>query len=63
MGINFIDFVTMVRIKEATRLLENTSLRISEIAERLGYADLAYFSNIFKRVMDSTPSEYRRNLS
>lgn len=58
--VNFTDYVTKVRMKEATRLLEKTSLRISEIAERLGYADLAYFSNTFKKTMGSTPSDYRK---
>mgnify|MGYP000342017955 CR=1 FL=1 len=58
--INFTDYLTKVRMKEATRLLEKTSLRISEIAERLGYADIAYFSNTFKKIMGATPSEYRK---
>lgn len=57
---NFTDYLTKVRMKEATRLLEKTSLRISEISERLGYADLAYFSNTFKKTIGSTPSEYRK---
>ena len=59
-SVNFTDYLTKVRMKEAIRLLEKTSLRISEIAERLGYADLAYFSNTFKKVMGATPSEYRK---
>lgn len=59
--VNFTDYMTKVRMKEATRLLEKTSLRISEIAERLGYADLAYFSNSFKKTMGLTPSDYRKN--
>ncbi|CAM4125687.1 response regulator [Paenibacillus alkaliterrae] len=59
-NINFTDYMTSVRMKEATRLLEKTSLRISEIAERLGYADLAYFSNTFKKSVKVTPSEYRK---
>ncbi|MEX1029910.1 MAG: response regulator [Paenibacillaceae bacterium] len=59
--VNFTDYLTKVRMKEATRLLEKTSLRISEIAERLGYADLAYFSNTFKKTMGTTPSDFRKN--
>ncbi|WP_419872562.1 response regulator transcription factor [Candidatus Pristimantibacillus sp. PTI5] len=59
-GHNYTDYMTGIRMKEATRLLEKTSLRISEIAERLGYADLAYFSNTFKKIVSVTPSEYRK---
>jgi YesN/AraC family two-component response regulator len=59
-GTNFIDYVTRLRLKEAKRLLSSTTLRISEIAERLGYSDLAYFTNIFKKVCQVTPSEYRK---
>lgn len=57
---NFTDYMTERKMKEAARLLEKTSLRISEIAERLGYSDLAYFSNTFKKAVKLTPSEYRK---
>ncbi len=59
-GTNFIDYVTQIRLKEAKRLLSSTTLRISEIAERLGYSDLAYFTNMFKKAFQTTPSEYRK---
>lgn len=59
-GTNFIDYVTKLRLAEAKRLLTATTLRISEIAERLGYSDLAYFTNIFKKSCQVTPSEYRK---
>jgi YesN/AraC family two-component response regulator len=55
----FVDYITELRIEESKRLLQNTTLRISEIAERVGYSDLAYFSNNFKRLVGSSPSEYR----
>lgn len=59
-GTNFIDYVTKIRLTEAKRLLTVTTLRISEIAERLGYSDLAYFTNIFKKSCQVTPTEYRK---
>ncbi len=62
-GTNFSDYIVNVRLQEAARLLEQTSLRISEIAERLGYSDLAYFSNCFKKQNGMTPSQYRKNKS
>ncbi|WP_371374635.1 response regulator [Sporomusa aerivorans] len=59
-GTNFIEYITRLRLREAKRLLQSTTLRISEIAERLGYSDLAYFTNIFKKLCRVTPSEYRK---
>lgn len=55
----FVDYITELRIEESKRLLQNTTLRMSEIADRVGYSDLAYFSNNFKRIVGSSPSEYR----
>ncbi|MBW4840228.1 MAG: response regulator [Paenibacillaceae bacterium] len=61
MNMNFIDYVLEQRMARAKQLLAQTSLRISEIAERVGYSDLAYFSNAYKRVTGMTPTEYRKN--
>ncbi|MBO1513467.1 response regulator transcription factor [Metabacillus bambusae] len=57
----FVDYITEIRMKEAKRLLLYTSLRISEIAERVGYSDLAYFSNNFKKITGSSPSVFRKS--
>lgn len=57
---NFIDYIAEVRMEEAKRLLGATSLRISEVADRVGYSDVAYFSNTFKKWNGCTPSEYRK---
>lgn len=56
----FMDYVMKLRMEEAKKLLLSTSLRISEIADRLEYNDIAYFSNTFKRIYGKTPSEYRK---
>ncbi len=57
---NFVDYIAEVRMQEAKRLLSATSLRISEVADRVGYSDVAYFSNTFKKWNGCTPSEYRK---
>lgn len=57
----FVDYLTVLRIKEAKRLLLYTSLRIAEIAEIVEYADLAYFSNNFKKITGSSPSDFRKS--
>lgn len=43
----------------ARELLENPALRISEIAERVGYADTAHFSRVFKKLEGMSPGEWR----
>ncbi|MEH7235733.1 response regulator transcription factor [Bacillus sp. JJ1562] len=57
----FVDYVTEIKIQEGKKLLANTTLRMSEIADRLGYADVAYFSNNFKRMTGLSPSDYRKS--
>ncbi|UJF34858.1 response regulator transcription factor [Paenibacillus hexagrammi] len=60
MNQTFVEYVLQLRMNEAERLLTHTSLRISEIAERLGYTDVAYFSSTFKRLKGVSPSEFRK---
>jgi YesN/AraC family two-component response regulator len=59
-GQKFVDYIVIQRMEEAKKLVRATSLRISEIAERLGYQDIAYFSNTFKKVTGKTPLEFRK---
>ncbi|MGG6312526.1 response regulator transcription factor [Paenibacillus macerans] len=61
MKVNFIDYVLERRMERAKQLLAHTTLRISEIADKAGYSDLANFSNAYKRVTGMPPSEYRKN--
>ncbi len=57
--IRFVDYVTAIKIKRAAYLLENTQMKITDIAERLGYKDIGYFSRLFKKEYEIPPSEYR----
>jgi YesN/AraC family two-component response regulator len=59
-GGKFVDYVIEMRMEEAKKLLLKTSLRVSEIAERLGYGDISYFSSTFKKLIGCTPLEYRK---
>ncbi|MDD3219549.1 MAG: response regulator [Lachnospiraceae bacterium] len=60
-GENFIEYLTAIRIKNARLLLKNTEKSIKEICVESGYSDPNYFSRIFKKYMEVTPSEYRDN--
>jgi len=50
---------TGLKMARARRLLDTTSLHVSEIAREVGYADAFYFSRQFSRVHGISPSEYR----
>lgn len=58
-GITFSNYVNYLRIKKAETLLRNTNMTITEIAISIGYNDVAYFSRIFKKQKNISPSEYR----
>ncbi len=52
-------YILNLRIKKAQQLLKSSNLTIGEIAWNCGYDDHNYFSRIFKKHTDMTPSEYR----
>ena len=54
------NFIIRLRIEHAKKKLEKDDKPIGVIAEECGYYDLAYFSRIFKKMTDKTPSQYRR---
>jgi len=45
--------------QEAKMLLKHTSWTVSEIADSLGFADVAHFCNFFKRQAGLTPGDFR----
>ncbi|MGG7153566.1 helix-turn-helix transcriptional regulator, partial [Clostridium neonatale] len=61
-GENISTTITNVRIENACKLLENTSLSLKEISEKVGYVNQYYFSSCFKKKMDKNPSVYRQEV-
>jgi two-component system response regulator YesN len=61
-GVNFIDYLTNVRIDEAKKLLQNREMSIKNICVDTGYSDPNYFSRIFKKQVGLTPTEYRERV-
>ena len=58
---NFSEFLADTRVREAKRLLIDTSYSVNLIAELIGYKDAKYFTQIFKLKTGTTPSQYRQN--
>ncbi|MBW4082226.1 response regulator [Paenibacillus sp. S150] len=59
-GISFTHYVTQVRIKKAEMLLSNTTLKVTEIANRVGFNDPNYFSTVFRKALDVSPAQFRK---
>lgn len=59
-GDTFIEALTKKRIEKAKGMMENTSMKIYEISEAVGYENPQYFSSIFKKYTGKTPREYMR---
>jgi two-component system response regulator YesN len=58
-GMRFVDYLNRVKLKRAAFLLKETNMKIVDIATRLDYKDIGYFSRLFKSKFNVTPSEYR----
>ncbi|WP_139995029.1 AraC family transcriptional regulator [Paenibacillus paridis] len=58
-GVNYVDYIMTLRIDKAKELIASTPMKISEIAESVGYQH-SYFNKIFKGETGMTPTEYRK---
>lgn len=58
-GKNYTDMILEMRISEAKRLLRATELSVDEVAEAVGYTGRVHFFRSFRKVVGTTPGEYR----
>lgn len=61
-GIPPLKYMQALRISRAKLLMRDTQLNISEIAQRMNFDDLAYFSKLFRQMTGQTPTAYRSRL-
>ncbi len=54
------EFIRSIRLKRAAQLLATRAYTVSEVASRVGFTDIRYFSTCFKREFGSTPSAYQQ---
>lgn len=59
-GNTFTDFVNNIRIKKAQALFRREDMNVQEVSELVGYANVSYFSRVFKQIVGVTPNEYRK---
>lgn len=58
--ISFRDYINSLRISQATELMKDHSLTITEIAYAVGYNSIRTFNRCFHQIMGITPTEYRK---
>jgi AraC family transcriptional regulator of arabinose operon len=58
-GVSPLRYINRKRMETAKYLLKTTNLSIKEIAERIGFEELNYFSRAFKKETSLSPSEFR----
>lgn len=56
----FIEYMNSLRTEEAKKLLKNTDKTITEIYESIGFTNRSTFIRVFKTIVGSTPSDYRK---
>lgn len=59
-GISITQYIINQKIEKVKELIIYDELSLSEIADKLGYSSVAYFSNQFKKVTGLTPSHFRQ---
>lgn len=58
-GLAPVEFVRTIRLKRSALLLKESQYRIKEIIYMVGFSDIRYFTQCFKKTFDMTPSQYR----
>ena len=53
------EYVIQLRMENASRMLRHTDASIGEIADKMGYRDMYYFSRAFKKYYGVPPLHYR----
>lgn len=59
LGSSFTDQLIWIRVQKAKEMLLRPELKLYEVAERVGYQNIGYFTGVFKRLTGYSPKEYR----
>lgn len=59
---SFSELLNGVRIKKAKELLQNPAMKIWEISDEVGFADVTHFSRTFKKIEGMSANEYRNQM-
>lgn len=62
MNMGVMDYFNHLKIKEAKRMISEGQYTFTEIAEKLNYSSVHYFSRQFKKITNMTPSGYQKSV-
>lgn len=62
-GMTVNGYITMVKMESAKRLLEEDSVKASNVANNVGYKDPDYFNKLFKKYYGLSPKDYKQQIS
>lgn len=57
-GVNFITYLTDLRLAEGKKLLQTGQYRVYEVADKVGYSGWKHFSRLFRQKYGFSPNEY-----
>ena len=57
-GLGVIEYFSNMKIDAAKQMMRTDLMNFTQIAEKLGYSSIHYFSRQFKKITGMTPSEY-----
>lgn len=60
-GTNVSDYIQYLRADQACTLLKTTDMKIADIASYVGFSDMKFFYDVFKKITGKTPGDYRKN--
>ena len=61
-GQSFSELMNGIRIEEAKKLLKNPAYRVGDVADMVGFLDMAHFSRVFKKIVGVSANEYRNSM-
>ncbi len=62
-GVNFLTYLTNIRIERAKILLMSSGTSVSDIAEKVGFKDYRVFSKVFKKMESIPPSQFHKHIT
>lgn len=59
-SMNVSDYIQYLRTDQACKLLKTTDMKVTDIALQVGFSDLKFFYEVFKKITGKTPGDYRK---